>query len=163
MRCHRSLVLLLLLLLLRRRRSFRTGNAQIWRTIISREMIDTWLCSTKMGLCKIVILAFKMILNIEFNLYRSLRLKLCRIFVFLNLMAYISMEKMKKPLSKWMYLCHFRSLLPLYSIFLIKSRAIILTRVQSKAYTEPSSFSSLSNLPYSKDIHYFSQTRHIAE
>ena len=39
----------------------------------------------------------------------------------------------------------------------IKSRANILTRVQSKAYTEPSSFSSLFNLPYSKDIHYFSQ------
>ena len=38
----------------------------------------------------------------------------------------------------------------------IKSRANILTRVQSKAYTEPSSFSSLFNLPYSKDIHYFS-------
>ena len=36
----------------------------------------------------------------------------------------------------------------------IKSRANILTRVQSKAYTEPSSFSSLFNLPYSKDIHY---------
>ena len=44
----------------------------------------------------------------------------------------------------------------------IKSRANILTRVQSKAYTEPSSFSSLFNLPYSKDIHYFSQARHIA-
>ena len=41
---------------------------------------------------------------------------------------------------------------------IIKSRAIILTRVQSKAYTEPSSFSSL----FSKDIHYFSQARHIA-
>ena len=27
---------------------------------------------------------------------------------------------------------------------------------------EPSSFSSLFNLPYSKDINYFSQTRHIA-
>ena len=36
----------------------------------------------------------------------------------------------------------------------IKSRANILTRVQSKAYTESSSFSSL---PYSKDIHYFSR------
>ena len=44
----------------------------------------------------------------------------------------------------------------------IKSRANILTRVQSKAYTEPSSFSSLFNLPFSKDIHYFSQARHIA-
>ena len=44
----------------------------------------------------------------------------------------------------------------------IKSRANTLTRVQSKAYTEPSSFSSLFNLPYSKDIHYFSQARHIA-
>ena len=44
----------------------------------------------------------------------------------------------------------------------IKSRANILTRAQSKAYTEPSSFSSLFNLPYSKDIHYFSQARHIA-
>ena len=44
----------------------------------------------------------------------------------------------------------------------IKSRSNILTRVQSKAYTEPSSFSSLFNLPYSKDIHYFSQARHIA-
>ena len=45
----------------------------------------------------------------------------------------------------------------------IKSRAIILTRAQSKAYTEPSCFSSLFNLPYySKDIHYFSQVRHIA-
>ena len=30
-----------------------------------------------------------------------------------------------------------------------------------KAYTKPSSFSSLFNLPYSKDIHYFSQARHI--
>ena len=39
---------------------------------------------------------------------------------------------------------------------IIKSRANILTRVQSKAYTEPSSFSSLFNLPYSKDMHYFS-------
>ena len=36
------------------------------------------------------------------------------------------------------------------------------TRVQSKSYTEPSSFSSLFNLPYSKDIHYFSQARYIA-
>ena len=46
----------------------------------------------------------------------------------------------------------------------IKSRANILTRVQSKAYTEPSSFMSVPclNLPYSKDIHYFSQARHIA-
>ena len=44
----------------------------------------------------------------------------------------------------------------------IKSRANILTRVQSEAYTEPISFSSLFNLPYSKDIHYFSQARHIA-
>ena len=44
----------------------------------------------------------------------------------------------------------------------IKSRTNILTRVQSKAYTEPSSFSSLFNLPYSKNIHYFSQARHIA-
>ena len=44
----------------------------------------------------------------------------------------------------------------------IKSRANILTRVQSKAYTKPSSFSSLFNLSYSKDIHYFSQVRHIA-
>ena len=43
----------------------------------------------------------------------------------------------------------------LYNIISIKSRANILTRVQSKAYTEPSSFSSLFNLPYSKDIHYF--------
>ena len=47
-------------------------------------------------------------------------------------------------------------------ILIIKSRANILTRVQSKAYTEPSSFSSLFNLPYSKDIHYFSQARNIA-
>ena len=38
----------------------------------------------------------------------------------------------------------------------------MLTRVQSKACTEPSSSSSLFNLPYSKDIHYFSQVRHIA-
>ena len=45
---------------------------------------------------------------------------------------------------------------------IIKSRAIILTRVQSKANTEPSCFSSLFNLPYSKDIHYFSQARHLA-
>ena len=45
---------------------------------------------------------------------------------------------------------------------IIKSRAIILTRVQSKAYTEPSSFSSLFNLPFCKDINYFSQPRHIA-
>ena len=44
----------------------------------------------------------------------------------------------------------------------IKSRANILTRVQSKDYKEPSSFNSLFNLPYSKDIHYFSQARHIA-
>ena len=44
----------------------------------------------------------------------------------------------------------------------IKSRPYILTRVQSKAYTEPSSFSSLFNLLYSKDIHYLSQARHIA-
>ena len=44
----------------------------------------------------------------------------------------------------------------------IKSRANILTRMQSKAYTEPSSSSSLFNLPYSKDIHYFSQARQIA-
>ena len=44
----------------------------------------------------------------------------------------------------------------------IKSRANILTRVQSKAYTEPSSFSSLFNLSYSEDIHYSSQARHIA-
>ena len=43
----------------------------------------------------------------------------------------------------------------------IKSRGIILTRVQSKAYMEPSRFSSLFNLPYSKDIHYFSQMRQI--
>ena len=42
---------------------------------------------------------------------------------------------------------------------IIQSRANILTRVQSKTYTEPSSFSSLFNLPYSKDIHYFSQAR----
>ena len=45
---------------------------------------------------------------------------------------------------------------------IIKSRANILTRVQSKAYSEPSSFSSLFNFPYSKDIHYFIQARHIA-
>ena len=38
----------------------------------------------------------------------------------------------------------------------IKSRANILTRVQSKAYTEPSIATD------SKDIHYFSQARHIA-
>ena len=44
----------------------------------------------------------------------------------------------------------------------IKSRANILTRVQSKAYTEPSSFNSLFNLPFSTDIHNFSQARHIA-
>ena len=50
----------------------------------------------------------------------------------------------------------------IFLIQCIKSRANILTRVQSKAYTEPSSFSSLFNLPYSKDIHYFSQARHIA-
>ena len=31
-----------------------------------------------------------------------------------------------------------------------------------KAYTKPISFSSLFNLPYSKDIHYISQARHIA-
>ena len=37
----------------------------------------------------------------------------------------------------------------------IKSRADILTQVQSKAYTEPSSFSSLFNLPYSKGIYYY--------
>ena len=35
----------------------------------------------------------------------------------------------------------------------------ILTRVQSKAYAEPSSFSSLFKLPYSKAIHNFSQAR----
>ena len=46
--------------------------------------------------------------------------------------------------------------------YYIKSRAKILTQVQSKAYMEPSSSSSLFNLPYSKDIHYFSQARHIA-
>ena len=34
--------------------------------------------------------------------------------------------------------------------------------MQSKAYTEPSSSSSLFNLPYIKEIHYFSQARHIA-
>ena len=38
---------------------------------------------------------------------------------------------------------------------IIKSRGNILTRVQSEAYTESSSFSSLFNLPYSKDVHYF--------
>ena len=84
------------------------------------------------------------------------------------------------------------------SIQSIKSRANILTRLQSKSYTELScmqdsfaractrpkgltaarpsaratigylvykelsSFSSLFNLPYSKDILYFSQARHIA-
>ena len=52
--------------------------------------------------------------------------------------------------------------LPALCFHYIKSRANILTRVQSKAYTEPRSFSSLFNLPYSKDIHYFSQARHIA-
>ena len=55
-----------------------------------------------------------------------------------------------------------KSLKQILDSVIIKSRANILTRVQSKAYTEPSSFSSLSNLPYSKDIHYFSQARHIA-
>ena len=50
----------------------------------------------------------------------------------------------------------FCPLLETLGVVNIKSRANILTRVQSKAYTEPSSFSSLFNLPYSKDIHYFS-------
>ena len=45
------------------------------------------------------------------------------------------------------------------SHYIVKSRAHILTRVQSKAFTEPSSFSSLYNFPYSKGIHYFSQAR----
>ena len=53
--------------------------------------------------------------------------------------------------SGWAWILHY-----------IKSRAIILTRVQNQAYTEPSSFSSLFNLPYRKDMHYFSQARHIA-
>ena len=38
----------------------------------------------------------------------------------------------------------------------------ILTWVWSWVCTEPSSFSSLFNLPYSKDIHYFSPARHIS-
>ena len=29
----------------------QNGNAQIWRTIIGRKMIDPWLCSTNMGMC----------------------------------------------------------------------------------------------------------------
>ena len=48
---------------------------------------------------------------------------------------------------------------------IIKSRGVhmnILTKVQSRACTEPSSFSSLFNQPYSKDIHYISPARHIA-
>ena len=32
--------------------------------------------------------------------------------------------------------------------------------MQSKAYTEFSSFRSLFNFPYSKDIHFFSQAKH---
>ena len=47
------------------------------------------------------------------------------------------------------------------SSIIIKSRAIILTQVKLIRITEPSSFSSLFNLPYSKDIHYLSQARHI--
>ena len=53
---------------------------------------------------------------------------------------------------------HKPGIIPTYN----KSRANILTRVQNKAYTEPSSLSFLFNLPYSKGIHYFSHARHIA-
>ena len=48
------------------------------------------------------------------------------------------------------------------TVYVLTQELTYLTRVQSKAYTEPSSFSSLFNLPYSKDIYYFSQARRIA-
>ena len=32
----------------------QNGNAQIWRSIIGREMIDPWLCSTKMEVCNML-------------------------------------------------------------------------------------------------------------
>ena len=37
-----------------------------------------------------------------------------------------------------------------------------MTRAQSKDSTEPNSFSSLFNLPYSNEVQCFSQARHIA-